>query len=278
MPEIDVKSLLDSLMPMVISYGTRILGVLFLLWVSVRIANGLQDRLTRVLKGREFDETLSIFFGTLVKWTVMVAAGLACLSIFGIETTSFAAIIGAAGLAIGLAFQGTLANFAAGVLILTFRPFKVGDVVGVAGQKGTITEVGLFTCALDTVDKRRFIIPNKIVMDAVIENVSHHQVRRFTVDVGVDYSASIPETRAALTRAAESVSKRDTSQDYAVFLDKLADSAVTWQVRIWAEGPNYWGAYEEAVEAVKRELTDAGIGIPFPQIDVHLDGAGSKEG
>lgn len=277
MPDIDVKAMVEGLIPLVISYGMRILGVLFLLWVSVRIANTLQDRLTALLKRRKFDTTLSIFFGTLVKWTVMVAAGLACLSIFGIETTSFAAIIGAAGLAIGLAFQGTLANFASGVLILTFRPFKVGDVVGVAGQKGTITEISLFTCSLDTFDKRRFIIPNKMVMDAVIENVSHHEVRRFTVDVGVDYSASIPATRAALTRAAESVSKREISVPYGIFLDKLADSSVTWQVRIWAKAPDYWAAYEEAVEAVKRELTAEGISIPFPQMDVHLDGSLGKE-
>ena len=153
----------------------------------------------------KFDETLSIFISKLVRWVILLLAGLTCLSYFGVETTSFAALIGAAGLAIGLAFQGTLSNFAAGAMLLIFRPYKVGDEVNVAGYTGTVREIELFTTAIDTPDYRRIIVPNSSIFGAVIENVTHHPVRRFTVGVGTAYSADIDETRRVLERAVRSV-------------------------------------------------------------------------
>ena len=176
------EEMLATLVPLVTSYGLRIVGVLFALWASFRIAGWLQNRVTRGLRQRSFDETLSIFFGNLLRWLVLVAAVLACLGVFGIETTSFAAIIGAASLAVGLAFQGTLSNFAAGVMLLVFRPFKVGDYIVAGGKEGKVAEIGLFVTALDTVDNRRIFLPNTAIGSGAIENNTAHPVRRIDID------------------------------------------------------------------------------------------------
>jgi small conductance mechanosensitive channel len=178
----------------------------------------------------QIDETLTRFVGHLVRWLVILLAVLACLGVFGVQTTSFAAVIGAAGLAVGLAFQGTLSNFAAGVMLLVFRPFSVGDVVNAAGVLGKVQAIELFTVAIDTFDNRRIIIPNSSVFGSTIENVSYHPIRRADVDVGTDYTADIDQTRELLLAAAKSVEGglEDPAPD--VFLAGLGASSVDWSV------------------------------------------------
>jgi small conductance mechanosensitive channel len=195
---------------------------------------------------------------------------LTCLSYFGIETTSFAALIGAAGLAIGLAFQGTLSNFAAGAMLLIFRPYKVGDTITSGNYQGTVAEIALFTTEVDTFDGRRIIIPNSSINGSVIENVTYHRLRRVDVPVGVAYDADIDATRRALERALTMVTQavRDPAPD--VVLVGLGDSAVNWTVRVWATQKDFGLAKQALIRAVKMELDQAGIGIPFPQMDVHL--------
>ncbi|RLB61699.1 MAG: mechanosensitive ion channel family protein [Deltaproteobacteria bacterium] len=265
-------SLLESLTPQLISYGMRIIGVLFVLWLAFKVANWLQRRITRGLKKKKFDETLSMFFGTLARWLIILGAVLACLGVFGIETTSFAALIGAAGLAVGLAFQGTLSNFSAGIMLLVFRPFKVGDLVNTAGQLGIVKEIGLFVTELDTLDYRHIIVPNSQVASGIIENISANDKRRVDIDVGVVYSADIDQTREVLEKAAKSVPGRDKDEGHQVMLKGLGGSSVDWQVRIWCKTDDYWDVWQATITAVKRELDAAGLGIPFPQMDVHLDG------
>ena len=150
--------IIAEVLPTITTYGVRAAGALVALWVAFRIASVLQERVTGGLQRRRFDATLSIFFGNLTRWLVLTASVLAVLSIFGIETTSFAAVLGAAGLAVGLGFQGTLSNFSAGVMLLVFRPFKVGDIVVLSSQLGVVKEIGLFVTAIDTLDGRRVIL------------------------------------------------------------------------------------------------------------------------
>jgi small conductance mechanosensitive channel len=276
MPVDKVKAYLQPMMPHLLSYALRIVGVLFVLWLAFKIARAVQDRLVATLQKREFDETLGGFFGAVVRWLIIVGAGLACLSAFGIQTTSFAAIIGAAGLAVGLGFQSTLSSFAAGVLLLVFRPFKMHDVVEVAGKLGVVHSIGLFTVALDTLDNRRIIVPNSEIAGKVITNISENEYRRVDIDVGAEYSASIDDTRAALERAAESIELRDEERGYQVFLKALGGSSVDWQVRVWCNADDYWVVWEKLIQAIKHELDEANIGIPFPQMDVHVDGALDK--
>ncbi len=256
--------------PTLIDYGVKVVGVLIALWVSFRIASWLQRRVERALQARSFDPALTGFFGSLTRWTIVVAAVLACLGVFGIQTTSFAALIGAAGLAVGLAFQGTLSNFASGVMLLVFRPFSIGDYVKVAGEEGVVQEIGLFTVALDTVDNRRVILGNTTVVGGTIENVTHNPKRRVDIDVGVSYDADLDQARKALEKAASQVEGRDAELGHQVFLKGLGASSVDFQVRVWCDTGAYWDVWQATVQAIKQALDAAGVAIPYPQLDVHL--------
>lgn len=233
-------------------------------WVGVLIRRSCE-------KAR-IDLTLSRFFGKLAKWTIMVLAILSILSYFGVQTTSFAAVIGASALAIGLAFQGTLANFAAGMMLLIFRPFKVGDAVEVAGETGKIYEIDLFNTIMDTFDNRRLILPNGSVFGSTIENITFHPTRRVDVNVGVSYAADIDKTRQTLLAAVKRVDNVHDEPEPVAYLLELGDSSVNWVVRVWTDTPAFWAVREKLTQAIKHELDAAGLEIPFPQMDVHLDG------
>jgi len=249
-------------------YGLRALLVLILLFLAWTISSWLSMVIGSTLRRVKFDETLTKFISKFVRWTILLLAALACLSTFGVETTSFAAVIGAAGLAIGLAFQGTLSNFASGAMLLIFRPYKVGDVVNIAGYVGKVFEIELFTTALDTFDNRRVIIPNSQIYGAVIENVTHHAVRRVEVEVGTAYTADVDTTREALERAIGAIPEFVQDPEPAVVLAGLGPSSVDWAVRAWTLNENFGTARQALLRAVKIELDRAHIDIPFPQMDV----------
>jgi len=259
--------------PLIISYSLNIIGALVLLFVAWIIAAWAGRLAARSLAKAGMDQTLTKFFGNFAKYTVMVLAILACLGIFGVETVSFAAVFAAAGFAIGLAFQGTLSNFASGVMLLTFRPFKVGDVVNVAGTVGKVQEIELFTTTLDTPDNRRIIMPNTVIFGSTIENITHHDTRRVDVNVGTDYTADLDETRKVLEAVASAEPAKLPDQDSQVYLLELGDSSIAWVVRVWTKADDYWAARERLTHDIKVALDKAGIGIPYPQMDVHLDGA-----
>ncbi|MCH9687488.1 MAG: mechanosensitive ion channel family protein [Deltaproteobacteria bacterium] len=266
-----MEETLKGLVPLLLDYGVRVIGVLLGLWIAFRLARWVETRIIKGLEKRNFDQALTLFFGSIVRWVLIIAAVLACLSVFGIETTSFAAILGAAGLAVGLAFQGTLGNFSAGVMLLTFRPFKIGDLIKVADQLGVVAEIGLFTTSIDTLDHRRVIIPNGTVIGGTIENLTHNAKRRVDIDVGVDYGEDLDKVRELLEAAAAGIPGRDSEEGHQVILLKLNDSSIDWQVRVWCSTDDYWDVWDATVLAIKKALDKGGISIPFPQMDVHLD-------
>jgi small conductance mechanosensitive channel len=268
----DTARLVETFVPLATTYAIRIVGVLAAIWLSFRIAGWLQHRVTGTLRQRKFDETLSIFFGNLLRWLILVASVLACLSVFGIETTSFAAVIGAAGLAIGLAFQGTLSNFSAGVMLLVFRPFKVGDYVIAGGKEGTVAEIGLFVTAIDSPDNRRIYVPNTAIGAAAIENYSAHGQRRVDVDVNIAGDEDIDAARKALERAGASVPGRDGQRPPEVFLKGFGGGGVQWQLRIWAPPAVYWDVWQATVRAIGYELASSKIAMPIPAMNVSLSG------
>lgn len=253
----------------IVDYGIRIGGVLIALWLSFKIAKWLGETISKKLEARDFDTTLSRFFGNIVKYLILISAILACLSIFGIQTTSFAAILGASALAIGMAFQGTLSNFSAGVLLLVFRPFSVGDMIKAAGSLGVVRELGLFVTTLITVDNRVIFVPNSAVAGGTIENITTEDKRRVDIDVGCDYSADIDATRAALEAAANAVTGRH-ADGHQIFLAGLGDSSVNWQVRVWCGTADYWDVHQDTIKQIHTALAAANIGIPYPTMDVNL--------
>ncbi|HKP55332.1 MAG TPA: mechanosensitive ion channel family protein [Polyangiales bacterium] len=269
---------LETLGPLALTYGLRVIGVLVAIWLSFRISHWLQNKVTRGLRSRAFDETLAIFFGNLLRWLILVASLLACLSVFGIETTSFAAVIGAAGLAVGLAFQGTLSNFAAGVMLLVFRPFKVGDVVLIAGKEGKVAEVGLFVTALDAPDNRRIYVPNTAIGANVIENYTANPVRRVDVNVSIAGGEDIDNTRSVLEAAAAAVPGRDAKLAPEIYLAGFGAGSMLWQVRVWAPAAAYADVWQQAVRAIHYELGKAGVVMPTPAMNVTLSGALASAG
>ena len=265
-----MDELLSSILPTLLDYGVKVIGVLIGLWIAFRIAAWIEGRVVKTLKGRKFDEALTLFFGSMARWGVILIAVSSCLGVFGVEATSFAAVIGAAGLAVGLAFQGTLSNFAAGVMILTFRPFNIGDYIKSGGEEGIVAEIGLFVTALDTLDNQRVILPNSAVIGGNIVNVTHHDERRVDINVGVDYGADLKQVRDVLDKAAASVEGR-IERGHQIFLASMGESSVDFQVRVWCRTDDYWDVWDRATQAVKEALDAANISIPFPQMDVHMD-------
>ncbi len=263
----------QTVIPLVTTWAMRIVGVVVFLVVAWIVAGWVARRVRRGMERRKIDPTLTGFVGSTSRWLIILAAVIAALGIFGVETTSFAAILGAAGLAVGLAFQGSLANFAAGVLLLVFRPFKIGDVIAAGGVTGCVDSIGLFTTTLDSFDNRRLVVPNKAVFDGTIENTTFHDTRRMDVEVGVAYGAPLDRTREVLEAVVAKAEGRIEEPASAVVLVGLGANSVDWALRIWCRTEDYWAVKERVTREVKLALDAAGIGIPFPQLDVHLDGS-----
>lgn len=262
----------SAVLPLLLNWVVPVLGALLILIVAYFVARMLARIASSPVRAR-VDETLGRFVSKLIFYSVMVFAVLGVLGMFGVSVTSFAAVAAAAGFAVGLAFQGTLSNFASGVLLLVFRPFKVGDVINAAGITAKVFEIDLFTTVFDTPDNRRIIVPNSAIAAGTIENITHHTERRIDVNVGVDYAASLDKTREVLTAAAETQREKlleGEGRGFQIVLVDLGASSVNWTIRFWTTAADFWPVKEQLTAAVKQKLDEAGIGIPFPQMDVHL--------
>jgi small conductance mechanosensitive channel len=266
----DSKQIAEDLWTALTTYGLRAAGALLFLAVAWVGAGWVRRAMRQGLARTKFDLTLGKFLSNVVRWIILTLAVLACLGTFGIQTTGFAALIGAVGLAVGLGFQGTLGHLASGVLLLVFRPFKVGDVVNIAGSLGKVNEIDLFMTELDTPDGRRVIIPNSRIFGDVIENITHHPRRRADVNVGVAYDADLDQTRVVLEDAVRQVPGALADPPAEVLLQDLGSSSVNWVLRVWAPRDDFFKVRQAATRAAKVALDRAGITIPFPQMDVHL--------
>ena len=246
---------------------TKAIILIVVVLILARWAKGLTIKATTKAK---VEITLAKFFGNLVRWAILVLGAVTILQTFGVEATSFAAVLAALGFAIGLALSGTLGNVASGVMLLVFRPYRVGDVVNIGGTTGKVDEIELFTTTLDTPDNRRIIIPNGQIFGNTIENITFHPKRRVDFAVGTEYPADLDTTREVLMRVATEVEGRLPDEDPVVYLVELGDSSINWAVRVWAPTADYWAVRERLTRNAKMALDEAGIGIPFPQRDVHV--------
>lgn len=251
-------------------YGLKVLIALVVLWIGLRIIKTVVNQIDKAFARRGVDETLRPFLKALFSWALKLALILSVISIVGIETTSFIAILGAAGLAVGLALQGTLANFASGVMLLIFRPFKVGDYVEAGGEAGSVEEINIFVTKLRTVNNRLIIVPNSQVGSGSIRNYSAAETVRADLNIGISYGSNIKQAREVLLQTVQSDERvlKDPAVD--VFVTNLGDSSVDLQVRFWVKTGDYWPAFFHNLEECKVALDNAGIEIPFPQTDVHL--------
>lgn len=246
--------------------------------IAVFLVSGWARGLTsKACKKAKVEETLARFLSNIVRYLILIAGGIMILGTLGVETTSLAAVLAAAGFAIGMAMSGMLGNIAAGVMLLLFRPFKVGDYVDAGGVTGTVYEIGLFTTAFDTPDNRRIIVPNSSIFGGTIENVSYHATRRVAIDVGTDYGADIDKAREVMLAAAKGTEHVLTDPAPAIVLSGLGGSSIDWSVRVWVNSGDFWAVKDQLTRNVKYALDEAEIGIPFPQMDVHIDGGVKRE-
>jgi len=254
----------------ILYYGFKVLMAIVILVVGKYLAKWLSHRVEDLLRKKETDIAIQHFVSALTYYALLVFVVLAALSQLGIQTASFIAVIGAAGLAVGLALQGSLANFAAGVLILIFKPFRVGDYVEVAGVSGSVSKILVFTTELNTPDNKCVIIPNGQVMGGTITNYSANDTRRVDMTFGISYGDDIDKARGLLEDvvAADERVLKEPAPTIAVVA--LADSSVNFVVRPWVNKADYWPVYFDLTEGVKKRFDQEGISIPFPQTDVHL--------
>ena len=266
------NEVIDQVIMMATTYGFDILGAIAILTVGW-IAAGWASRATEraLSKAKRIDITLQRFFGSLVRYAVIVFTVLATLQQFGVQTTSLLAVLGAAGLAIGLAIQGTLSNVASGVMLLIFRPFAVGDFIEAGSVAGTVTNLGLFTTELRTADGIYIVCPNTEFWGKPLTNFSRNATRRIQIILGIDYGDSIDlaiETAKKVIDAEPLALKEPAPQ---IVVGEMAESSINIFVRVWANTPDYWTAFFNLNKALKEACDAAGITIPFPQRTVHIE-------
>jgi small conductance mechanosensitive channel len=251
-------------------YGMKILGALLVLIVGMWVAKAIKKGLVKIMGKRNVDPTLISFTASLLYVAMQVFVIVAALEKLDVKTTSFVAILGAAGLAVGLALQGSLANFAAGVLMIIFKPFRVGDFVEAGGTKGSVVEISIFTTVLNTPDNKKIIVPNAKVTGDNITNFNANGTRRVDLVAGIGYGDDIDKARSVLEGILDADDRVLKEPEATVAVVEMADSSVNFVVRPWVNGSDYWNVYFETTETIKKRFDEEGISIPFPQRDVHL--------
>ncbi|SFP96028.1 mechanosensitive ion channel family protein [Pseudomonas borbori] len=270
--EMNVEQLVkmsETWLPVVLQYGGQLTLALITLLIGWWLINVLTRKVGAVLDRRNVDRALHSFVGSLASIVLKVLLLVSVASMVGVETTSFIAVIGAAGLAIGLALQGSLANFAGGVLIMLFRPFRAGDWIEGQGVSGSVDSIQIFHTTLKTADNKVVIVPNGSLSNGNITNYSRETTRRVDINLGIDYSSDIKQARDVLLQIAGDP-RVHLDPAPVVFVTGLGDSAVNLSLRVWVDTAEYWPVTFAFTELAKERLTQAGIGIPFPQRVVHL--------
>jgi small conductance mechanosensitive channel len=271
----DFSSILNKLSEMVSTWGLKVLGALVVLIVGLIVARSIRKAIRRgMARSKRVDESLIPFVSGIAYYLLLAALIIAVLQMFGIEATSMIAVLGAAGLAVGLALQGTLSNFAAGVMLLVFRPFKLGDFVEAGGMAGSVKEISIFSITLATPDNVKIIMPNSAVYGQTIKNYTANDTRRNDLVVGISYNDDIGKARDVILGILKAEKRVLEDPAPVVAVSELGDSSVNLVVRPWCKKEDYWDLRFDLTRKIKEELEAAGCSIPFPQNDVHLHQAG----
>ncbi|GLQ06705.1 mechanosensitive ion channel family protein [Sneathiella chinensis] len=265
-----IEEIIAQLVTIVTTYGLDVIGAIVILLIGNFVSKKVPLLVTKVLDKKEVDRTVTQFLGNLIRATILIVTVLMVLAQFGVQTASLIAVLGAAGLAIGLALQGTLSNVAGGVMLLFFRPIRVGQYVEAAGHGGTVVAVNLFTTELSTPDNVQIILPNSAVWGSAIKNFSYHATRRVDLLMGIAYEDDMDKAIAIMKNviAADDRAAQDPAPMIAV--SELADSSVNFTVRVWCKGSDYWPLKFHLTKSFKEAFDKEGISIPFPQRVVHV--------
>ncbi len=266
MPDyIDPQALWATYGPWLVSGTLKIFGALLVIIIGLRIAGWLAGLVRKqALKREDIDDTLGNFFASLVRWAITAAVLVTALGVFGVEATSFVAILGALTLAIGLSMQGALGNIASGVMIMLFRPYKLGDYVEIAGTAGTVKDINLFQTVLATIDNVKVMVPNGQAIDGVITNYSGYDTRRVDIAFGIDYDDNMDTAIAAIRSIIDAEPRIFRDPEPFVEVTNLGDSSVDISTRSWVKASDYWAVKFDLTRQVKEALDAAGVSIPYP--------------
>ncbi|MGO1297385.1 MAG: small-conductance mechanosensitive channel MscS [Vibrio sp.] len=254
-------------------YSMNIIWAVLILFVGNIAVKLVANSVAKVMRKRRIDKAVIDFVHAIIRYLLFIIVLIAALGKLGVQTASVVAVIGAAGLAVALALQGSLSNFAAGVLIVAFRPFKSGDYVEVGGIAGSVSSIQIFQTILNSPDNKMIVVPNSSIIGGPITNYSRHKTRRIDLIIGVSYNADLRKTRKILTDLLESDERVLKDPVVTVEVHTLADSSVNFVVRPWVKTDDYWPVYWDMMLRIKETLDENGIEIPFPQMDVHWDRA-----
>ena len=260
----------DSIVEKSIEYGLNLAVSTAVLIIGLIIAKRLSKMFAKILKKRDFEPSLQGFLVSLVSILLRILVVLTALTQLGVEMTSFVALLGAAGLAIGMAFSGTLGNFAGGVMILIFRPYKVGDLILAQGEQGIVQQIQIFNTILLTLDNKTVIIPNGALANGNITNFTHQEIRRVDFTVGIAYGDDYDTAKTTLQRFIDEDERILGDQNNFIGLGNLGDSSVNITLRAWCKTEDYWDVFFLMNERIYKEFGQNGLNIPFPQMDVHL--------
>lgn len=265
----------NQIVTILTQYGMQLISAAIIFYIGRWAAGKIADILQRVLKRANVDDTLNKFLRNVAYFAIMTFVGLAALAKLGIQTASFIAVLAAAGLAVGMALQGSLANFASGVLLILFKPFRVGDVIEAAGAKGKVEEINIFNTVMNTADNIKIIVPNAQVTSGSIINFSANKTRRVDFVIGVSYGDDLAKAKQVLIDVVNKDGRVLQDPPLTVAVSELADSSVNIVVRPWVNAKDYWDVYFGLTEKFKLALDEANISIPYPQRDLHVKGLGA---
>jgi small conductance mechanosensitive channel len=269
----DLDNILGNVIDFATVYGIKIIGAILIWIIGSWFVKKIMKGMKKIMSGREYDESLQKFLLNLVNWILKILLIITLLGTLGVPTTSFAAIIAAAGLAIGLALQGSLGNFAGGVLIMIFKPIKIGDLIEAQGEIGVVKEIEIFTTKLTGLSNKEIIIPNGALSNGNIINYTTEGTRRVDFVFGVGYDSDIKKTKEVLMDVITSHPLVLTDPAPSVNVLALADSSINFAVRPWCKAEDYWNVYFGVTEQTKEALDAAGIEIPYPhQVEIHKQG------
>lgn len=267
---INVEELMSMVQNFVVTYGVKLIGAVLTLVIGLWIVNQLVSRVGKMMVKSNVDPSLVPFLKSLLNIGLKVAVVITAASVASIEMTSFVAILGAAGLAVGLALQGTLQNFAGGVIILLLKPFKVGDFIDATGYTGTVKEIQIFHTILNTPDNKIIIIPNGNLANSSLTNFSRMPERRVDFTFGIGYGDNFEQAKGIIMSIIEADARIKKDPAPFVRVGQLADSSVNITTRVWVDAAEYWNVHFDMIETVKLKFDEAGVNIPFPQMDVHV--------
>ena len=266
----NTDKILEQLTQVGVEYGPKLIGAIVVLIIGGWVIKALTRTIGKLMDKSKMDESLKPFLKGLVGMLLKALLFISVLGMVGVEMTSFIAILAAAGLAVGMALSGTLQNFAGGVMILIFKPFKIGDFIDAQGYLGVVKEIQIFNTIITTPDNKTIIIPNGGLSNSSMTNYSTEEKRRVDWTIGIAYGDDVDKARAVIKKLCDADSRILKDPEVFIAVSELADSSVNFAVRAWVKAPDYWGVFFDLNENVYKTFGNEGLNIPFPQMDVHV--------